>query len=81
MRRPFTTSRLAGSPLGGLLLALALVASWLVTALLYALLTQPASTLTTLDARGPRGVAAVMWAGSRELVRLLQPGAGGVAHD
>ena len=81
MRRPVTTPRLSGSPLGGLLSVVALVACWLVTALLYALLTQPTSTLATLDMRGARGVPAVMWAGSRDLVRLVQPGAGGAAHD
>lgn len=81
MRRPLTTPRLSGSPLGGLLTVLALVACWLVTALLYALLTQPTNTFTTLDTRGARGVPAVMWAGSRDLVRLFQPRDGSVAHD
>jgi hypothetical protein len=56
----------------GFLVGTALVAIWLATALIYALLAQPTSTFTTLHARGTRGLPAVMWAGSRDLVRLLR---------
>jgi hypothetical protein len=81
MRRPLATAGTSGRPYGSLLAALALTACWLVTALTYALLTQPTSTLTTLDMRGARGVPAVIWAGSRDLVRLFQPAVGSVTHD
>ena len=64
------------------LAGLALAAVWLATALLYALLAQPSATLTTLQARGTRGLPSVIWAGSRDLVRLLHVDrAEGVTHD
>lgn len=53
------------------LAGLAVAAVWLAMALVYALLAQPSATLTTLHARGTRGLPSVMWAGSRDLVRLL----------
>lgn len=81
MRRPGMPLRPSESTVAALLTALALAACWLVTALLYALLTQPADTLTTLHARGARGMPSVMWAGSRDLVRLVQPGTWSVTHD
>lgn len=64
------------------LAGLALAAVWLATALVYALLAQPSATLTTLQARGTRGLPSVMWAGSRDLVRLLHvERTEGVTHD
>jgi hypothetical protein len=65
-----------------LLAALALAALWLATALVYALLAQPSATLTTLHTRGTRGLPSVVWAGSRDLARLLHAEPeGSVAHD
>lgn len=66
--------RLATAPrhrwMGTLLAVIGGVAGWFVVALLYALLGQPADTFAILHARGPKGVPAVVWVGSRELVGL-----------
>lgn len=61
---------------------LGLSAGWLALALLYALLAQPADTLAVLNVRGTRGVPAVVWAGTRDLVRLVGGGpAADTPHD
>ncbi len=80
--KPPMSPRAARLPRLGLVLsAVALLALWLAAALLYALLTRPTTSLTTLHLRGPRGVPVVMWTGSRDLVRLLQRGAESPSHD
>jgi len=56
--------------MGPLLAVIGGAAGWLALALLYALLGQPADTFAILHAQGPKGVPAVVWVGSRELVGL-----------
>lgn len=63
------------------LLAVAVLAGWVIVSLVLALLGQPAETLSTLHARGTRGVPAVVWAGSRDLVSWLRPATELVRHD
>lgn len=81
MHRTFLVGRHVGPCLPGALLVLALLAGWLVAALLCALLAEPALTLTTLDRRGARGVPAVMWTGSREIVEWLHDVREGFRHE
>lgn len=66
---------------GAILPGMALIAIWMATSLLYALLLQPATTLTTLQERGTRGVPAVVWAGSRDLARYLAGGQTERGHE
>lgn len=63
------------------LLLVAALAGWVIVSLLLALLGQPAESLSTLHARGTRGVPAVVWAGSRDLVSWLRPNTDLVRHD
>lgn len=65
--------RRLAAPLLGLL---GLAAGWSAAALLYALLWTPADTMAILDARGSRGLPAVVWAGSLELIHLVRPEGG-----
>lgn len=71
MRRPSPGPSRSQTHGQAALAGLGLAAVWLALALVYALLAQPSATLTTLHAHGTRGLPSVMWAGSRDLVRLL----------
>jgi hypothetical protein len=63
------------------LVVVAVLAGWLSLSLLLALLGQPAETLTTLHERGARGVPAVVWSGSRDLVSWLRAATDLLRHD
>jgi hypothetical protein len=63
------------------LLGVALLAVWLVAAILSALLGQPTETLALWQARGTRAMPAVVWAGSRELMSRFRTESETLGHD